>query len=196
MSLGQIAGLLAALACVGLVVFLAVPLIKLGRVLDELRVTVRDLGQETVPILTELQGTVRATNEELGKLSLVTADVAKVSANAGLVSDNAAQLSGIVNATVAKPLIRTAALGHGIRQAVRRSATNDPDGRQIGRRARRAELKVAMAEREAELRGLGATSAADASATSRAFATGDARTSAPATDPTDGRATERPSRDS
>ena len=88
--------------------------VKLGRVLDELRVTVRDLGQETVPILTELQGTVRATNEELGKLSLVTADVAKVSANATLVSDNAAQLSGIVNATVAKPLVKTAALGHGL----------------------------------------------------------------------------------
>ena len=154
MTLGQIAGLVAALACVGLVVFLAVPLLKLGRVLDELRVTVRDLGQETVPILTELQGTVRATNEELGKLSLVTADVAKVSANASLVSDNAAQLSGIVNATVAKPLVKTAALGHGLRQAVRRSSTDDPDGRRSERRARRARIKVAMAEREAELRAL------------------------------------------
>ena len=154
MTLGQIAGLLAALACVGLVVFLAVPLVKLGRVLDELRVTVRDLGQETVPILTELQGTVRATNEELSKLSVVTADVAKVSANASLVSDNAAQLSGIVNATVAKPLVKTAALGHGLRQAVRRSATDDPDGRRGERRARRARVKLAMAEREAELRAL------------------------------------------
>jgi uncharacterized protein YoxC len=153
-TLGQIAGLVAALACVGLVAFLAVPLLKLGRVLDELRVTVRDLGQETVPILTELQGTVRATNEELGKLSLVTADVAKVSANASLVSDNAAQLSGIVNATVARPLVKTAAIGHGLRQAVRRSATDDPDGRRAGRRARRAEIKVAMREREEELRAL------------------------------------------
>jgi uncharacterized protein YoxC len=170
-TLGQIAGFVAALACVGLVVFLAVPLLKLGRVLDELRVTVRDLGQETVPILTELQGTVRATNEELSKLSLVTADVAKVSANASLVSDNAAQLSGIVNATVARPLVKTAALGHGLRQAVRRSATEDPDGRKAGRRARRAELRVAMQEREEELRALSGGS-----------------------DP--GRATGRPSRDS
>ena len=177
MTLGQIAGLLAALACVGLVVFLAVPLLKLGRVLDELRVAVRDLGQETVPILTELQGTVRATNEELSKLSLVTADVAKVSANASLVSDNAAQLSGIVNATVARPLVKTAAIGHGLRQAVRRSATQDPDGRKAGRRARRAELKVAMREREDELRVLsGGTGTAPAGGT----------------DP--GRAPERPSR--
>jgi len=175
-TLGQIAGLVAALACVGLVAFLAVPLLKLGRVLDELRVTVRDLGQETVPILTELQGTVRATNDELGKLSLVTADVAKVSANASLVSDNAAQLSGIVNATVARPLVKTAALGYGLRRAVRRSATDDPDGRRPGRRARRAQLKLAMQEREHEL---------------NALSGGTAR--AGGTDP--GRAPERPSRD-
>jgi hypothetical protein len=120
---------------------------------------VRDLGQETVPILTELQGTVRATNEELSKLSLVTADVAKVSANASLVSDNAAQLSGIVNATVARPLVKTAALGHGLREAVRRSSTQDPDGRRATRRARRAEVKIAMQEREAELRALSGGSA-------------------------------------
>ena len=178
MTLGQIAGLVAALACVALVAFLAVPLLKLGRVLDELRVSVHDLGQETVPILTELQGTVRATNEELSKLSLVTADVAKVSANATLVSDNAAQLSGIVNATVAKPLVKTAALGHGLRQAVRRSSTADPDGRRAVRRARRAELKVAMAEREAELRALSGG------------------TAEPVSEAGAGRATERPSRDS
>jgi uncharacterized protein YoxC len=153
-TLGQIAGLVAALACVGLVAFLAVPLLKLGRVLDELRVTVHDLSQETVPILTELQGTVRATNEELVKLGVVTADVAKVSANATLVSDNAAQLSGIVNATVARPLVKTAALGYSLRQAVRRSATDDPDGRRVGRRTRRAELKVAMRAREQELNAL------------------------------------------
>jgi hypothetical protein len=42
-----------------------------------------------VPILTELRGTVRATNDELVKLSVVTEDVAKVSANATVVSENA-----------------------------------------------------------------------------------------------------------
>ena len=182
MTLGQIAGLLAALACVALVVFLAVPLLKLGRVLDELRVAVHDLGRETVPILTELQDTVRATNDELSKLSVVTADVAKVSANASLVSDNAAQLSGIVNATVAKPLVKTAAIGYGLRQAVRRSATDDPDGRRSVRRARRAQVKAAMAERETELRALAGASTP--------------RRAAPEDRPEEGRAPGRPSRDS
>ena len=80
MSVGEIAGLIAAIAFVALVALTAVPLLKLGRVLEEVRLAVRDIGHESVPILTELQGTVRATNNELEKLSLVTEDVAKVSA--------------------------------------------------------------------------------------------------------------------
>ena len=82
MTVGAIAGLIAAIAFVALVALAAVPLLKLGRVLEEVRLAVRDIGHESVPILTELQGTVRATNTELEKLSLVTEDVAKVSANA------------------------------------------------------------------------------------------------------------------
>ena len=41
MSAGEIAGLIAAVAFVLLVVLLAVPLLKLGKVLDETRSTVR-----------------------------------------------------------------------------------------------------------------------------------------------------------
>ena len=68
MSVGEIAGLIAAIAFVALVALTAVPLLKLGRVLEEVRLAVRDIGHESVPILTELQGTVRATNDELVKL--------------------------------------------------------------------------------------------------------------------------------
>ena len=62
MSAGEIAGLLAAIAAVVLVALLAVPLLKLGRVLEELRLVVRDVGHSSVPILHELKGTVTATN--------------------------------------------------------------------------------------------------------------------------------------
>jgi uncharacterized protein YoxC len=119
MTLGQVAGMIAAIAFVALVALSAVPLLKLGRVLEELRLAVRDIGHESVPILTELQGTVRATNDELGKLSLVTADVAKVSANAGAVSENAAQMSALFSATLGGPLVKTAAFGYGVRKAIR-----------------------------------------------------------------------------
>ena len=93
MSGGEIAGLIAAVAFVALVALTAVPLLKLRRVLEEVRLAVRDIGHESVPILTELRGTVRATNDELVKLSLVTEDAAKVSRNATVVSENAAQMT-------------------------------------------------------------------------------------------------------
>lgn len=118
MSVGEIAGLIAALAALVLVALLAVPLFKLGRVLEELRLAVRDLGHNSVPILQELKGTVSATNDEIAKLSLVTADVAKVSAHATIVSENAAQLSTLFSATLGGPMVKTAAFAHGVRQAV------------------------------------------------------------------------------
>jgi uncharacterized protein YoxC len=118
MTAGEIAGLIAAVAAVAFVVFCAVPLLKLGRVLEELRLAVRDLGHNSVPILQELKGTVTATNTELGKLSVVTEDVAKVSAHATVVSENAAQLSTLFASTLGGPLIKTAAFTYGVRQAV------------------------------------------------------------------------------
>lgn len=118
MSLGEIAGFVAALAALALVALLAVPLLKLGRVLEELRLTIRDVGHNSVPILQELKGTVTATNDEIGKLSVVTEDVAKVSNHATVVSENAAQLSTLFAATLGGPLVKTAAFTHGVRQAI------------------------------------------------------------------------------
>lgn len=118
MSVGEVAGLIAAVAAVALVVFCAVPLLKLGRVLEEVRLAVRDLGHNSVPILVELKGTVSATNEELSKLSLVTEDVSKVSSHATVVAENAAQLSTLFTSTLGGPLIKTAAFTYGVRKAV------------------------------------------------------------------------------
>lgn len=119
MTVGQFAGLLAAVALCALVAFTAVPLLKLGRVLEELRLAVRDVGHNSVPILVELKGTVEATNDELAKLSLVTEDVAKVSGHATVVSQNAAQLSQLFSATLGGPLVKTAAFTHGVRTALK-----------------------------------------------------------------------------
>jgi uncharacterized protein YoxC len=121
MSVGEIAGLIAAIAFVALVALTAVPLLKLGRVLEELRLAVRDVGHESVPILTELRGTVAATNTELEKL--VTDDVAKVSRNATVVTENAAQMATLFSATLGGPLVKTAALSYGVRKAFRGDRT-------------------------------------------------------------------------
>lgn len=117
MSVGEIAGLIAAIAAVVLVALLAVPLLKLGRVLEELRLAVRDLGHNSVPILQELKGTVTATNGEIVKLGAITDDVAKVSGHASSVTENAAQLTSLFSATLGGPLVKTAAMTYGVRQA-------------------------------------------------------------------------------
>ena len=119
MSLGSIAALIAAIAAVALVAFLAVPLLKLGRVLEETRLLVRDIGHNSVPILVELRGTVTEANNELSKLALVTDDVAKVSANATIVAEQAAQMSQLFAATLGGPLVKTAAFSYGIRSALK-----------------------------------------------------------------------------
>ena len=119
MTVGEIAGLIAAIAACVLVALAAVPLLKLGRVLDELRLAVRDVGHNSVPILQELKSTVVATNDELAKLGVVTTDAARVSANATVVTENAAQLSTLFAATLGGPLVKTAAFTYGIRKAVK-----------------------------------------------------------------------------
>jgi hypothetical protein len=103
--------------------------LKLGRVLEEVRLAVRDIGHESVPILTELRGTVSATNSELEKLGVVTEDVSKVSKNATVVSENAAQLTTLFSATLGGPLIKTAALTYGVRKALRGEKTSAKTGR-------------------------------------------------------------------
>lgn len=118
MSVGEVAGLIAALAAVAFVALTAVPLLKTGRVLEELRLAVRDIGHDTVPILQELKGTVSATNDEISKVAVVTEDVTTVTKNVTVVTDNAAKLATVVTATLGGPLVRGASLVYGIRTAV------------------------------------------------------------------------------
>lgn len=119
MSVGEFAGLLAAIALCALVGLAAVPLLKLGRTLDEVRLAVRDFGNNSVPVLHELKSTIVATNDELAKLSVVTDDAARVSGHATVVSENAAQLSTLFASTLGGPLVKTAAFTYGVRKAVK-----------------------------------------------------------------------------
>ena len=127
MTIGGIAGLIAAIAFVALVGMLAIPLWKLGRVLEELRRQVRDVGEETTPILTELQDTVRTTNTELGRISEVTEEVASLSKNAASVSENAAQVSGLVTHAVGTPIIKVRSLAYGIKVGFQTGNGSSPE---------------------------------------------------------------------
>lgn len=125
MTVGEIAGLIAAVAFVLLVGMCAIPLFKLGRLLDELTGAVRNANDNTMPILAEIQGAVEVANSELVRLGgltteveKVTADVARASGHASTVVENAATFSKIWLAAFGRPLIMLVSSFHGFRAAL------------------------------------------------------------------------------
>ncbi len=123
--LGDIAGLIAAIAFVLLVGALALPLVKLGRVLDETRVSVRELTEHTVPILDEATTTVAQANTQLERVDAITSSAATV-------SQNVSALTSLFAATVGGPMIKVAAFSYGVRRAIS-SLTGRGAGRGKGR---------------------------------------------------------------
>ena len=111
MSGSDIAGLIAAAAFVVLVVLLAVPIIKLGKVFDDLRKSIKDLAEGTTPLIGEVANTVATTNDQLKKVDVITNNVSDTTANVSA-------LSSLVAATVGKPLIKVAAFTEGVKVAM------------------------------------------------------------------------------
>ncbi|MFW0155010.1 DUF948 domain-containing protein [Rothia sp. P6271] len=112
MSGGDIAGLIAAAVFAILVALLALPIIKLGKVFDELVVTIRSLNGETTPLIREVTKTVTTTNTQLEKVDDITNNVSDASANVSA-------LSSLVTSTVGQPLIKVASFSYGVRKAMR-----------------------------------------------------------------------------
>jgi uncharacterized protein YoxC len=125
MSVGDVAGLIAAGAFLLLVLFLAYPLVKLGRVLDETRLTVRVLSDGTKPLLSEVTTTVATTNQQLVKVDAITS-------NAVHVSTNVSALTSLFAATLGSPVVKVAAFTYGVRQAM--AARKSGDRRSRGKR--------------------------------------------------------------
>lgn len=111
MSVGDIAGLIAAVAFVLLVGVLAIPLIKLGGVLDETRTLIKGVSDETVPLLNEVTTTVATTNAQLVRVDAITSNVAAA-------TTNVSAMTALVAATVGGPVVKVAAFTYGVRSAL------------------------------------------------------------------------------
>ncbi|WP_418276778.1 DUF948 domain-containing protein [Isoptericola jiangsuensis] len=120
MSVGDVAGLVAAIAFVLLVGLLAVPLLKLGRTLDEASRSIRELTEHSVPILDEAAGTVAATNDQLVKVDTITTSAAQV-------SENVSALAGLYASTFGRPLVKVASFSYGVRQGLARAWRRQSD---------------------------------------------------------------------
>lgn len=129
MSGGEIAALVASGGFVVLVLVLAVPLLKLGRTIDETTRTVAGINARTMPLIGDLNETVRQVNGQLERVDAITT-------NAQAVTSNVAAFTSLFAATLGGPVVKVAAFTYGVRKAA--------SGRRRGEVARRvnAEMKA------------------------------------------------------
>lgn len=132
MSGGAIAALIAAGAFVLLVLLLAVPMLKLGRTLDEATLAIRRTHEGLGPLLDDAQSTLVQVNAEL-------VQVESIAKNVNSMTTNVAALTSVVSSTLGSPLIKVAAFSYGVRKTV--VSRRDADAVQAARRKHRADRR-------------------------------------------------------
>jgi len=108
----------AAGAFVLLVIFLAVPLLKLGRTLDETTLAIRKAHEGAGPLLDGAAVTVSQVNSNLERVEGITT-------NAQAMSSNAAALASLFAATLGGPVVKVAAFSYGVRKATKARRRSD-----------------------------------------------------------------------
>jgi predicted PurR-regulated permease PerM len=141
LSGGQVAVLIVAVFFAILMAFLAALLIYLASVLRQTSQLVEAMSRETVPLLEEAAATIAATQVQLGRVDGVTTDVQNLAANASALAE-------LTAATVARPMVRVAAFGYGVRRAL------SPGRRHDLERRVRAEVRAQRSGRTLRHRGV------------------------------------------
>lgn len=101
MGVGEIAGLIAAIAFAVLAGFMIYPLIRLGKMFDQISQTVRESGEHAILALDEGVTTVKQVNKSLE-------DVNKISAAASTTANNIGALTDLYGSFLGKPIIKIA----------------------------------------------------------------------------------------
>lgn len=101
MGVGDIAGLIAAIAFAILVGFLIYPLIRLGKLFDQIAITVKESGDHAIPAIDEGVTTVKQVNKSL-------ADVNRISDSASTTVNNITALTDLYGSFLGKPVIKAA----------------------------------------------------------------------------------------
>ncbi len=118
-----------------LVILLAIPLVKMGRTLDEATVAIRKAHERGDPLLIGAHDTITHVNTQLERVDGVTANVQQV-------SSNASALSSVFTATLGGPLVKTAALSYGVSKAIKarkqaKAGSSDAAGKHARRTRKR-----------------------------------------------------------
>lgn len=131
MSGGEVAGIIVAVFWAILVSFLAVVLVRLAQTLRATTKLVADVTEQAVPLLADASATVRSAQTQLDKVDAIASDVQEV-------TSNASALSTTVASTFGGPLVKVAAFGYGVRQALGRRTAPEPEPEPVrGRSSRR-----------------------------------------------------------
>lgn len=133
MSGGEIAALIAAIAFVLLVLLLAIPLLKLGRTLDEATIAVRKTHDGVGPLLTQAQQTMDSVNAQL-------VQVESIATNVNSMTTNVAAMTSIVSSTLGSPMIKAAAFTYGVRKTV--ADRRDAEAVKAARKKRRTDRRA------------------------------------------------------
>jgi uncharacterized protein YoxC len=129
MSGAAIAALIAAIAFALLVLLLAVPMLKLGRTLDEATLAVRKTHEGATPLLVQAQDTVTRVNAQL-------VHIEGIAKNVNSMTTNVAAMTAVVSSTLGSPMIKAAAFTYGVRKTV--SDRRDADAVKAARRKHRS----------------------------------------------------------
>ncbi len=96
-----------------LVLFMALVLVNIFRVLESTKMLIDGIRTETVPLLSEVKVTVQGVNRELERVDGLLA-------SAGNITKSVERLSSVIENTVSSPLIKVAAFSAGAARAVKR----------------------------------------------------------------------------
>lgn len=125
MSVGDIAGLIAAIVFAILAGFLIYPLIRLGKLLDQIAETVKQTGDHALPALDESVTTVREVNKTLK-------DVNQISDSAQYTARNAGALTDLYASILSKPAIKIASWASAVSGTFRSFAGKNKKGEKAG----------------------------------------------------------------
>jgi hypothetical protein len=105
-----------------LVLFLCIVLLNTFRVLESTKLLIDGIREGTVPLLTEVKGSVERTNRELDRVDGMLV-------SAGAVLGRVEKVSGLVEQAVSSPLVKVIAFGAGLGKAASRfRGRNGKDG--------------------------------------------------------------------
>lgn len=113
MSAGDWALIILAVFWALLVVFLALMLVQMVRVLESTKMMIDGVREETVPLIGEVKNSVTGVNRELDRVDGIMASV-------GGITRSVERVTAVVEKTISSPLVKVIAFSAGASRAMKR----------------------------------------------------------------------------